>query len=316
MEEELQIFDKELQEQKKTQVRSFLPSVFVMASLPLKEVKKNVFIRKYNNVEMTLHSVNNVPYGQYGRLILSLLTTHAVLNTNDTVELSFKSLNEFTDSLKLPRPRGKDVLQMLNNFVNTTLQYTEKEIKTNVQKSLFPEIYKNNEEGTVTAYKINTGNITFLNNMTSIELVDENGNQNQKNIAFSIQLNEKFVKLCREHAVPINYTVYKEISSPMGKDLYAWLVYRNNFLKDGEPPLFISKKSLVEQFNPLSADIKDKRQAMNVNYSRIKEQVLMIKEKFYPELNVWFEKDGSGMLLTKSPAVILPEDTRYVLITS
>ena len=62
--------------------------------------------------------------------------------------------------------------------------------------------------------------------------------------------------LCKEHAVPINYSVYKEITSPMGKDLYAWIVYRNNFLTE-DKPIFIPKKSLVDQFNPVEKDVKD-----------------------------------------------------------
>ncbi len=298
----------------KKQIRSFLPSTFVMASLPLREVKKNVFVRNYNNITMTLHSVEKVPYGQYGRLILSLLTTQAVLsNESDNVSITFKSLNELTDVLQLPRPRGKEVLQMVNSFVSTTLQYTEKEVRTNVQKSLFPDIY-GNEKGVVTAYKIDTGNINFLDNMSTIVLVDENGKENQKNISFTLKLNEKFVMLCKEHAVPINYSVYKEITSPMGKDLYAWIVYRNNFLTE-DKPIFIPKKSLVDQFNPVEKDVKDISTTTAVNYSRIKETVLMIKEKYYPELRVWFEKDNSGMVLQKSPAVILPDDKRYVLIT-
>ncbi len=55
----------------------------------------------------------------------------------------------------------------------------------------------------------------------------------------------------------------------------------------------------------------------SVNFNHIKEVVEDIKKKHYPELNVSFLKDGSGLELRKSPPVILPDDkVRYVLVTS
>ena len=64
------------------QKRSFLPSVFISAALPLRDTKRNVFIRKYNNITMKLSGAERVPYGKYGRLLLSILTTHAVQEKN------------------------------------------------------------------------------------------------------------------------------------------------------------------------------------------------------------------------------------------
>lgn len=74
-------------------------------------------------------------------------------------------------------------------------------------------------------------------------------NENQRNMAFEIKLARPFVQLSQKHSVPVNYTVYKEISSALGKDLYAWFCYRNNYI--GDEPLFIPKHSLVEQFMPV-----------------------------------------------------------------
>ena len=63
-------------------LRSFLSSPFISASLPLKDVNKNIFKRKYNNISLSLASTaDKVPFGKYGRLLLTILTTHAVLMT-------------------------------------------------------------------------------------------------------------------------------------------------------------------------------------------------------------------------------------------
>ena len=300
--------------EKKEKVRSYLPSIFIMASLPLRDVKKTKFVRKYNNVELTLNSPESVPCGQYGRIVLSLFTTYAVVNkSNDNeVILSFDSLRELTKELRLPEQRGKEILKVLKNFVGTTLLFQEKRKKI-VQKELFSEYFEE-KEGEATVYKYDTGVINFVKKMSYYELEDSSGKENRKNVGIRIELDNGFVKLCEEHSVPIDYTVYKDITSPLGKDLYAWIVYRNNYLTDES--LFISRKLLVEQFNPVNPESKDKDAQERVNYSRIKEQLNIIKRDHYKDLKCEILKDGSGIILYKSKAVMKMEDKRYVLITN
>lgn len=67
-------------------VMSFVPSFFATASLPFKNVHKQVFTRKgANGLSLTLTSPINVPFGKYGRLLLSILTTHAVVSKEKAV---------------------------------------------------------------------------------------------------------------------------------------------------------------------------------------------------------------------------------------
>ena len=54
----------------------------------------------------------------------------------------------------------------------------------------------------------------------------------------------------------------------------------------------------------------------NVNYGRIIDQIKEIKEKYYPELKVNFDKGGTGVTLFKSPVPVLKDDVRYALISS
>ena len=97
----------------------------------------------------------------------------------------------------------------------------------------------------------------------------------------------------------------------MGKDIYAWLVFRNNGLKE---PVFIPRDKLVEQFMPVGEN-KDPN-TVNVNYAFIVNQLNEIKKKYYPELKLEFESQGSGITLFKSPTPVIKNDTRYALITS
>ncbi len=41
-----------------------------------------------------------------------------------------------------------------------------------------------------------------------------------------------------------------------------------------------------------------------------------IKEKYYPELKVGINTEGDGITLWRSAPQILPEDSRYVLVTA
>ena len=55
---------------------------------------------------------------------------------------------------------------------------------------------------------------------------------------------------------------------------------------------------------------------LRTNYNYIIGQIKEIKEKYYPELNVSINQDGDGITLRKSVPQILPEDSRYVLVTA
>ncbi len=298
------------------QKRSFIPSVFISAALPLRDTKRNVFIRKYNNITMKLSGAEKVPFGKNGRLLLSIFTTHAVqskhLEESEDIILRYNSLQELLDEMQLPRQRGKEVMEQLECFKECSFIYEE----TKSTRIKIPSLFDDDplvpdDDGKVKAEKISTGLIPFFEAMQYVRITDKA--ENQRNMAFEIKLSSPFRKLSQQHSVPINYTVYKNITSALGKDLYAWFCYRNNYI--GSEPLFVPRHSLVEQFMPVQNTNNPQAQE-SVNFNHIKEQVEIIKEKYYPGLKVSFLKDGSGMELRKSPAVMLPDDPRYVLVSS
>lgn len=300
------------EENKTIHRRSYIPSAFITASLPVRDVNAPTFHRKFNNIELFLTGSPKVPYGKYARLLLSIITTKAVLSKTDgSVIVEYKNIKSLTDEMLLPKQRGKDIKQQLELFSLSTFQYKEKIVKR-ISKSLIEEY--DNDEGNFLATWNSHGNIPFMKKLSWVDLEDENSpGRITDSVGFTIELSSEFVELCKNHSVPIDYTVYSQISSALGKDLFAWLTYRNNCLEEGSE-LFIPRFSIVQQFASNSDEISSKEESQI--YLNIVEKIREIKQKYYPELNVFFEYNNSGFTLRKSPPLIKSNDTRYILITN
>ena len=299
--------------EKKRQI-AYIPSFFTTASLPFKNMHKTVFVRKGSNgLTLTLTSPKNVPYGKYGRLLLSILTTHAVISKNKEgpILLEYASLSDLLKELQLPKQRGKDIREQIECFSNAAFVF-EQRIEEQLQGHLFKDLYEEGEKlpkGDVKVRTVTTGNIRFT---TGVQYKEVEPDSKESAVGrFKILLSDEFAAFCQKHSVPIDYDIYKEISSPIGKDLYAWLVYRNNA---DFKQVFIKRQQLVDQFIPVE-DGKDPN-LVNVNYARIVELLKEIKEKYYKEVKFEIDKDGTGITLFKSPTPVLKKDPRYALITS
>jgi len=293
-------------------LRAYIPSPFIIAGLPARDVKNLPFKRKYNDITLTLSGVDHVPYGKYGRLLLTILTTHAVLtkgNGQDNVHIEYKSLYQLLKELQLPRQRGKDIREQLEYFSKSAFIFEEKKsVKT--QKILFKDLFENSDykeiDEEVSVSKVSTGIIPFMSNFECLDIEDS---KNKTTAAISFTLSSEFTKYSREHSVPIDYTVYKEISSPIGKDLYSWLMYRCNSLCD--EALFIPSKSLIEQFMPVGESSAANQEWRNYDY--LKGLIQEIKSKYIPNLNITIQSDGIELRHTNLPEII---DEHYVLVTS
>ena len=263
-----------------------------------------------------MNSPFNVPFGKYGRLLLSVFTTHAVLSKEKDapVLIEFNSMSELLREMQLPRQRGKDIQEQLECFKRATFSFEQRK-EEQVQGHLFKDLYEPGEKlpkGDVTVKTTRTATILFTEGVQFQELIDSSS-KSPRIGNFKVILSANFASFCQQHAVPINYTVYKDISSPVGKDIYAWLVYRNNGLTE-DKPVFVPRDRLVEQFMPVAEDSDPK--IANVNYGRIIDQIKEIKEKYYPELKVNVDTGGTGITLFKSPTPVLQDDVRYALISS
>ena len=310
--DELFVADQSRQQKK---LMSYVPSFFTTASLPFRNVNSPVFIRKGSNgITLKLSAPENVPFGRYGRLLLSLFTTHAVLSKQKdcAVFIEYEKLLDLLNELQLPKQRGKDIKEQLECFTNASFAFQQK-VKEFKSAYLFKELYEdgNYPKSDVMITTVSTGNIRFTTGVQYQEI--EDGSGTNKVGAFKIILSPEFASFCQAHAVPIDYTVYKDIDSPVGKDIYAWLIYRNNGMSEKEP-IFIPRDKLIEQFMPVAENAHPKQH--RTNYSRILDHLKEIKIKYYPELRISFDFNGGGITLYKSPTPILKDDARYALITS
>ena len=307
-----ELFELDATREHKKQI-AYLPSFFTTASLPFKNMHKTVFVRKGSQgLTLTLTSPKNVPFGKYGRLLLSVLTTHAVIAKNSTgpVLIEYASMADLLKELQLPKQRGKDIKEQIECFSNAAFAF-EQRIEELQAGYLFKDLYEdgNYPKKDVTVRTVTTGNIRFTTGVQYKEITEDS--KDTKTGRFKILLSDEFTAFCQKHAVPIDYETYKEINSPIGKDLYAWLVYRNNANYE---KVFISRQKLVEQFIPVDSD-KDSN-LVNVNYARIVELLNEIKEKYYKDVKFEVSKDGSGITLFKSKTPVLKNDPRYALITA
>ncbi len=307
-----ELFELDSTREKKKQI-AYLPSFFTTASLPFKNMHKTVFVRKGSQgLTLTLTSPKNVPFGKYGRLLLSVLTTHAVIskNTEGPVLIEYASLSDLLKELQLPKQRGKDIREQIECFANASFAF-EQRVEELQAAYLFKDLYPDGDypKKDVTVKTVTTGNIRFT---TGVQYKEIESEVKEAMVGrFKIILSDEFTAFCQKHAVPIDYEVYKEIGSPIGKDIYAWLVYRNNANFD---QVFIPRHRLVEQFIPVEEGKNPN--LVNVNYARITELLKEIKEKFYKEVKFEINKDGSGITLFKSPTPVLKKDPRYALITA
>ena len=307
-----ELFELDATREQKKQI-AYLPSFFTTASLPFKNMHKTVFVRKGSQgLTLTLTSPKNVPFGKYGRLLLSVLTTHAVIAKNSTgpVLIEYASMADLLKELQLPKQRGKDIKEQIECFSNAAFAF-EQRIEELQAGYLFKDLYEDGKypKKDVTVRTVTTGNIRFTTGVQYKEITEDS--KDTRTGRFKILLSDEFTAFCQKHAVPIDYETYKEINSPIGKDLYAWLVYRNNANYE---KVFISRQKLVEQFIPVDSD-KDSN-LVNVNYARIIELLNEIREKYYKEVKFEVSKDGSGITLFKSKTPVLKNDHRYALITA
>ena len=142
-----ELFDLVLERKDEKKLMSYLPGLFTTASLPFKNVKKTSFTRKGSQgLSLTLTSPINVPYGRYGRLLLTILTTHAVLSKEKGVPviMEYKSMSELLKEMMLPRQRGKDIKEQLDCFTNAAFSFEQKiqEVRAGY---LFKDMYENGE---------------------------------------------------------------------------------------------------------------------------------------------------------------------------
>ena len=104
------------------------------------------------------------------------------------------------------------IREQIECFSNAAFTFDQK-IEEQVQGHLFKDLYEPGEKlpkGDVTVRTTSTGTILFTEGVQFQEVFDEKS-KNPRIGNFKIILSANFAAFCQQHAVPINYSVYKDI---------------------------------------------------------------------------------------------------------
>ena len=298
----------------------YMPKQFMICPLPVRSTPAEVkeYEKKYNNFRLRLVGADGVPGGKIARDMLVLFATEAVYKgayrSHDDVGLHFNSITQFAKSIGIERNNyNKKIISLLKQFLGCNL-YFEGEKKEGAQKTIGNgEFDFDAESGDKLEWK-RMVNVPFISRVDRIDLI-KGGAKSGEPVAIDIYLSPQFVDMVcyPKSAVPVDFSVYREIQSTLEADLYVWLVYKNK-CKIGSDGAFISRKNLIEQFG------EENEGAERMKYVRILEAVGKIKKEYYPELDYKVIDKGSshdkGIVLFKSEVPVGESDTRYVPLLS
>ena len=189
---------------------------------------------------------NKLPFGNLPRLILAWVCSEAV-RTRSRVLILGDSLSDFMRSLGVYSSSGEKHTRLRNQM-----------------KRLFDctvsMIYED-ERGEARVSSLVADHTEFWWNERK---PDERSLWNSK-----IELGEKFFNEITRHPVPLNMNTLTALKrSPLGLDLYLWLVYRTFSLR---APLRLTWRLLYSQFGAHPAKSSDKRTVQNFRSEALRE---------------------------------------------
>jgi hypothetical protein len=191
----------------------FLARAMIWASLPHSEVDGHVYKRDNGICSITMLADPDLglPYGKLPRLILTWVTTEASRTGQRQLNLG-RSLAEFACKLGLSTGGGKrgdatrlreQATRLFNTFVTLKSKKDHELEYRNVVLS---------DQGLI--------------------LWNPAKPHERNRWPSTITLSERFFQECTQHAVPIDINVLKKLRSPFAIDIYCWLTWRMNNLKD------------------------------------------------------------------------------------
>lgn len=192
-----------------------------------------------------------VPYGTIPRLLLILMSSHAIQTGNRFLELG-EYLSSFMRKIGLD-PKGKGTNSPTARLKNQMLRLFRSTVSFDYSQ-MVGDRYINNfmdmnlvKEGRLEWYPDN-GGIPFS---TSISIKEEFQGS-------SIYLSESFFECLTSSSVPLDERIVQAIQqSPLALDLYAWMVHRTYSSMSTQRPSFVTWQQLHDQFGSNYAVSKD-----------------------------------------------------------
>ena len=228
--------------------RGFMGRTMALCSLPRTNPGNSLQYERRNGpftLYMTAGGGNKLPFGNLPRLLLAWLCTEAV-RTGSRVLILGSSLSDFMDKLGMApvggaRTRLRNQMDRLFN-AHVSLIYAD-------------------ENGRVTVNSLIADSTAFWWNPQR---------PNQPSLWESkIELSEKFFNEIIRHPVPLDMNTLKALKrSPLGLDLYLWLVYRTFALRS---PQRLTWKQLYRQFGAHPAKASDNNTVQAFRYKVLRE---------------------------------------------
>ena len=262
--------------------RGFMARTMALCSLPRSNPGNRLQYRRVNGpytLIMTATGKHKLPFGNLPRLLLAWISTEAV-RTQSRVLVLGRSLSEFMRALGVYDSSGRTQTRLRNQM-----------------KRLFgcsvSLIYEDAQrEATATAVIADLTDFWWNPKRPNEPMLWES----------KIQLSEPFFNEIVSHPVPLDMNTLKALKrSPLGLDLYLWLVYRTFQLR---APLRLTWRQVYRQFGANPAQASDKN-IVNAFRTKCLRELTKIKLA-WPGLN--YATAPGVLILHPSTPVIAPSD--------
>lgn len=295
----------------------FMSRALVMASMPYKDPKKEVFSRANGDFKLRIMAgyEGGIPYGIYPRLLMSWVTTEAVRYQSPELELG-ESLGAFLRAVVDVRATGgstgtltrvnEQMKRLFGSMITASYSGANTSGKTFSLRNVMIVDEADIDEDEMSHLGLAKSRPKALAKSTAgAKRAKDNGDEHDEGDKLwtpqqleeagkwksRIRLSENFFRECLEHPVPIDLRAYKGLrGSPLAMDLYAWLTHRMFYIT--RKTRLIRYEMLMVQFGSgYAMDVQGKRD-FKKNFLRALQQVLIV----YPQAKVQVEADGIFLL--------------------
>lgn len=291
----------------------FMARALVIATMPYKDPKVDAFTRTNGDFRLRIVAgyEGGVPYGIYPRLLMSWVTTEAVIKGSPVIELG--------DSLRMFL---REVLELRSSGGGARGSATR---VSEQMKRLFGSLVTAQYTGGLDKRGFTLRNVLIADDLDldeqemldldseaagGIKTGDENqlwtpqGEHEAGQWRSQVRLSKRFFEECVTNPVPIDLRAYKSLrGSPLAMDVYTWLTYRMSYTQRRSRP--IRWESLMMQFgsnystNDLGQAVRDFKKAFL--------SALKVVREVYPQAELEVHENGLVLLPSRPHVLKQPE---------
>ena len=296
----------EEEDAKSANALGFIARALVIATMPYKDPKVDVFKRKNGdfNLRIVAGYEGGIPFGIYPRLLMSWITTEAVRKQSPVIELG--------DSLR------KFLSEVLDHRSSSGGKRGAATRVSEQMKRLFGSLITAQYSGSLENRGFRLRNVLIAEDLEldDVEMAQMDGDGESPNKLWTpqerheagtwrskVRLSDKFFNECVTTPVPIDLRAYKGLrkAGPLAMDLYTWLSYRMSYTQHRSRP--IRWEALMMQFGSGSGNVASSEAAMRqavLDFKRGFLKSLQAVKIVYPQARL--DVTDQGLVLLPSPS--------------